>query len=255
MISCVSHRRRLGFICSFQTKQSHTQKEFGANEPENFTITMAESGRESISVLNNTAVSLLAEGNLGDAFALLETALRKFHLGLDDEAQLALNCDSAMIHLLVSPAVPLHPTLHRDDVSDCFFPAYNHVFVLGDIAHDEMAVTLLYNYGLALQKRAALEGKASFLSKALQIYSMASAVLQDEGMDDTEFASLVSMALWTNLGCVYSCTSDHKSAKACVDHVKLILARRSNDAHSAFFRHVVCFMDVCDSSPALPPAA
>ena len=206
--------------------------------------------------LSNRAVRSLVRGDLKQANALLESALRDFYQGLEDDVETEdPNVEVATRRLdpIVRP-VPLHSGLCASDYTFCAenaFRIYNHGFFLSlsHLERDEVASVLLYNFGLVLLKRGILEGKQRLLRKSIKIYNMAVEVLQDDAMlqQNEQGFGLLQLAVLANQGFIYSYNLEFDNVLLCKDHIKPIMhnaprLRSSEDV--VFFLQTVVSIEV-----------
>jgi hypothetical protein len=184
--------------------------------------------------LNNMAVGLLHEGHLALAAAHLREALRTFKSQVTDERLPASQQKSSMpimnVHLgerLCSSDLIVSP--------NNAFRVYNQVFRFsetaagrsqGDYNEDRGPSTLLvllFNFGLLMHRRGILEGKEVLLRKAVQLYGMASDLVQGTPLEADENLCLLQLALWTNQGHIYSHFLDDQGSQSCFENAKFIL--------------------------------
>jgi hypothetical protein len=214
--------------------------------------------------LNNRAAGWLVESNLKEASHILEVAIRNLRMELDQPEHIGernvTRGPQADIY-----GVPIHPGLCRHEYH--FSPnnaclIYNHAFVLPteNLDRDLAAVTVLFNFGLVMQRRGILEGRDSWMRKSLKIYAMALSIVQDEALvcRKEKDIQLFTLAIWANQGFIYSHMLDYAMVNLCKDNIRDSLTK-SPDTISVeakiFFFQAVFYIDLCGLSGLLSPAA
>ena len=219
---------------------------------------------QDIGALNNLAVFSLVRGNIEEAYATLETAVHNFHHNLgDDDGAESSDDDQGAFHGI--RAVPIDPELSIADYlfsPENVFQIYDFAFLLRlqNLESDDIAITLLYNFGLVLQRRGILEGKHKFLRKALMIYGMALDLLQDEDLAHRNSATMTLLHLATraNQGFIYYYKLDHENVILCAEHVRDILQDCPGLLASVdvlFFRRIIFYIEVFGFPKNVSPAA
>ena len=205
--------------------------------------------------LNNSAVSSLASGELQEAIVLFEQGLHTFNDEMDEEG---------FVETLRSPMViqpfQVHPSLACND-GDTFPMVYTKAFCLlsGDhLSRDEVATTLLFNFGLALQVQGITENAPNVLKKAGQMYSMATSILEEIGTSTFISSGIVLLALsvWNNIGSLFSRKADHAKAAFCIQQMSEFLeGLPMMNVDAVFFRNSVQCLEICGKPGSCSPAA
>lgn len=232
---------------------------------------MAANLRE-IGALNNLAVNWLMRGGIRKAHTMLERALSNFHHKIiQDRDSVTQDANQATTVSTTQGfafqgvrAIPVHPEFSKGDAT--FSP--ENVFQVFDLAfllptqhqdRDDTAVVILYNLGLVLHRIAILEGRQSILEKSLKIYSMAAALLLDEGLWNHRSSglTLLHLATWNNQGFIYYYVLEHETAMLCAEQVRDILqvSRDLSPVDAMFFRRSLFYIDVFPLPKYLSPAA
>jgi hypothetical protein len=219
---------------------------------------------EDIGRLNNKAASLLVESNLKEASHILEVAIRNLRTELDQPDHLGTRREARSPHADIR-GVPIHPGLCRHEYQ--FSPnnaclIYNNAFVLptANLDRDVAAVTVLFNFGLVMQRRGILEGRDSWLRKSLKIYAMALSLAQDEALEcrKDKDIQLLALAIWANQGFIYSHMLDYAMVNLCKEEIRDSLTKspdRLSVQDKVFFFQAVFYIDFCGLSGLLSPAA
>lgn len=211
--------------------------------------------------LNEAAVLGLHEGSLDTSVDLLREALTIYRVQVvGDGIHEEVPCPDKANRKDQLLAVEVHEGLGRSDA--CFTPdnlysAYNFAFCfMHDVIHvDSAAVVVLYNYGLSLHRKGMMTGHEVDLRKALQLYSMAFALLQDESLSSRFELGRVGLALLANQTQLYQHFLDHGRVESCLYHIRHLLECRQQiqltSDEFGFFFHVVFFSnDQVAASPA-----
>ena len=199
--------------------------------------------------LNEAAAIGLHEGSIDSAVLLLRDALNLYRVELTGANRINFGSNSDDSHDNVL-GVLLDESLCKNDgrvAPDNIFSAFNCAFCfMKEVASvDSVAVIVLYNYGLALHRRGMIKGNNSDLQKALQLYSMAYGLLQDDAMSTRYELGRVGLALLSNQAQLFQHFLDHERVHYCVDRLQVMLERRNEMSLTAdefsFFFHVVFF--------------
>lgn len=91
---------------------------------------------------------------------------------------------------------------------------------------NQASVVLLYNLAFMHHWRAVYLGISSGLVKALQMYELVVGIIQPKGYGP-EFENLV-LAVWNNMGHVHSQLFQLNQARACFDRLRLLLVQRDD---------------------------
>jgi hypothetical protein len=211
--------------------------------------------------LNEAAVLGLHEGSLDTSVNLLREALTIYRLqvvGGDGITEVQSPDQANRKDQLL--AVEVHDSLCDSDASvtpDNLYSAYNFSFCfMHDVVHtDSAAVVVLFNYGLSLHRRGMITGHEIDLRKALQLYSMAYALLQDESLSSRFELGRLGLALLANQTQLYQHFIDHRRVESCLYHIRHLLECRQQmkltSEEFGFFFHFVFFStDQLAASPA-----
>ena len=221
---------------------------------------------QDISRKNNQAVIYMARGHLLDAFSLWESAMFDFYKRLETAPEVDEELPGFSSSGLESiRAVSIHSSLCAMDTDfspDNSFPLYNRTFLLpvADLDRDEVAIALLYNFGLVLQKRGIAERRQKWLKNSFKIYAMAMTLLQDEALEDAALnqgIALLRLAVWANQGFLYSYNMEYENVIACKDwlHQVLLQSPPLELEDTIFFHRVVFWIQVFGLPKELSPAA
>lgn len=209
---------------------------------------------DTIRQLNNTAATNLADGDIDTALSLLSLALEDLRMDLHRETDNDRVQDPPAESTLDPFMVPVHKRLCVADL--CFSPnnafqVYKKAFILpaSESEFDGIAIALMYNFGLVLQRKGIVEGHDETLKRAKKMYSMCSFLLdlmQDRGRQSSH---IVTMALWNNLGHLHSHFWEMEEVGTCKEKIRLDLSRVGNTLSSedfVFFHQTVLFLDTCN---------
>lgn len=218
-----------------------------------------------ISWLNNSAVVELAEGKIDQAITHLEQALQRFHRALDVEEPQEQNITKLPAEADIE-AVTIDPELGACDrlcAPGNAFRVYDAAFSLrlGRLNRENVALVVLYNFGLAQLRKGTMLGKDSLLFKSSKIHAMATSLLQgDSSATQRGSFNLLRLALLTNKGFLHAYFMDFERAQNCKDQVKVLLAEshcmsHMNPVDLSFFRLTIGFIELFGLPMHLPPAA
>lgn len=202
--------------------------------------------------LNNTAVTSLTDGDIEAALSVLHVALGDLRMDLVRLAGHALEADGAR-PALDPLMVPIHQNLCVGDLGvspNNAFHVFDKAFVLPETESDfdGIAVIMMYNFALMLQRKGIITGQRQELKKAMKIYGMAADLL--EVMEDRgrRASQAVAMSLWNNQGHLHSHFFDLDQVHACKEKIRAYFARGNELANDdlLFFHQTVLFLDNCD---------
>lgn len=186
-----------------------------------------EAEMNAVRQLNNTAVANLAAGNLDTAVSLLHLALEDLR---EDLGQRALAGGSVARSILNPTTVQLHPSLCKFDF--CFSPnsafyVYKKAFSIPETEMDAdgIAIILIYNYGLALQRRGLLRGEDLSLRKAKKMYAMSLDLAELMEHNGRGLSQVLAMALCNNLGHLHSHFLETAEVRQCREKLRISLSR------------------------------
>jgi hypothetical protein len=198
---------------------------------------MASEVETTMVSLNNAAVGLLHEGYLSPAAMHLKDALRAFTSRVAGDVE-KLSSLSQQEHSIPILNVELGERLCSSDLivsPNNAFRVYNSVFSFSetnaapsqesreDRDSRSTLLVVLYNFGLLMHRRGIIEGKDVFLRKALQLYGMASDLVQGTPLEADGNLRLLQLALWTNQGHLCSHFLDDQGIYVCFQNAKYIL--------------------------------
>ena len=202
--------------------------------------------------LNNSAATSLADGDIEAALSVLRLALEDLRLDLvaGNGTDIHLNAARPALDPFV---VPIHQSLRRNDhcVSpDNAFHVFKKAFVMPEPESDidGVAVILLYNFGLSLQRKGLITGQMNLFVKAGKIYEMATSLLEMMESRGRASSQIVALALWNNLGHSQSHMICIDKIRECRERIRYYLSRghELEGEDLAFFHHTILFLDNCD---------
>ena len=191
--------------------------------------------------LNRKAVMLMHEGAYAEAYNLLHASMDELKAKIDRELTTpsADEMGSSEVEAAIHP-IPVRFAANSEQVVNNAFSFYSSAFIFSG-SEDELkstssnevrlAAVVLYNFGLCFHvngiNRAASK---SYFAKALQMYTTAIGLLETSSAispptEDKD--ALLLLALYNNIGHIYSC--DHKSGdiQNCLEKIRKILAART----------------------------
>lgn len=210
--------------------------------------------------LNNSAATSLVEGDLDTALGLMHLCLQDMRMDLARVAGTALELNAGRSALDPLTA-PLHQGLCRNDLCvspNNAFHVFMKAFILPETEadFDAVAVVLMYNFGLGLQRKGIISGDLQSLGKAQKIYMMATnllEIMEERGRNSTQ---VVAMGLWNNVGHLHSHFLDFEGVNESRERIRHYLSR-ANDLSAEdllFFHQTVLFLDNCNTASRAPAA-
>ena len=215
--------------------------------------------------LNNRAVSLLVQGKLQDAQAVLGGALNDILSGMLLHRQaIDAGLDPAAVPVAGEPKTNPLPCM-VDEAQLAFSPYnayafYDRAILLPDqdFHPDEMAVVLLYNTGLVFHARGFCNASNTLLRKATKVYNMALAFAQESDVSATSsFMSMAQLAIRANLGNIAAHQGRDDQARDHYDTLQAILEQSLlilPTMEWMLFYHMVVIHQTC-SRPTISSAA
>ena len=206
----------------------------------------------TIRQLNNAGATSLTDGDMDTALSVYHIALRDFRLNLAHLPGTAFEVHGGLPRL--DPImVPVHQNLCVGDLGvspNNAFHVFMKAFVIpeSETRFDGIAIILMYNFGLVLQRRGVMRGNREELKKAKNIYRMATALLQQTEDRGRTVGQALAMSLWNNLGYLYSHFLNFDKVHESREKIREYLARENGLSVEdlLFFRQTVLFLDNCD---------
>jgi hypothetical protein len=189
--------------------------------------------------LNSIALEALRQGHLDQCIVPLTLALRMFQSDLGRPCQSLPKEDGVPIRAPISlHKVKLYKDIGSLDLmasANNVFSIYNHAFHMCASAAatsttipptDEEAhaflVVLFYNLALVMHRQGLRSGNDALLCKALCLYQISNARLQDlaaDTEDEENNIHVLSMALWMNQGHIHSHFLDSNATLTCFEEM------------------------------------
>jgi tetratricopeptide (TPR) repeat protein len=184
---------------------------------------------------NNDAVNLMLQGSFQEAIPFFLSALRELHriavvqrqnmnmdpIDDDDDNSVSRNFVREFISIPLGDTLSyLRPSIYQNQ--DAFF-IFDRAFLIdsSDLAsiyssegQHYTTTILLYNMGLAYQLMGMQDSRSQHknLKKAVKIYQMAATILVAN--------DLVSLAVWNNMGHIYSQLCETQKSQSCLDSLQ-----------------------------------
>uniref|UniRef100_A0A7S3L6L8 Uncharacterized protein n=1 Tax=Amphora coffeiformis TaxID=265554 RepID=A0A7S3L6L8_9STRA len=202
--------------------------------------------------LNNAGATSLTDGDIDTAQSLLHLALGDLRLDLAQFPGIAFEVNGARPNL--DPfMVPIHQNLCGGDLGvspNNSFHVFTKAFVLPETEtdFDGIAVILMYNFGVVLQRRGVMTGQRQELTKAKKIYGMATTLLKLMEDRGRTVCQALAVALWNNLGYLHSHFLEFAKVHESKEKIREYLARGNELSREdlLFFHQTVLFLDNCD---------
>ena len=204
--------------------------------------------------LNNLAATSLAEGNLENAVAVLHNAVHELRIGLNVLDRTGAFADEAETIVLDPLAISVHPSLHGNELiasPSNAFHSFTKAFVLSESESDvdAIATILVYNFGVALQRKGINGGERAALQRSKNMLTMATDLLVMAENRGRQPSPLLALALWNNLGYLHSHFFEYEEVRNCRDRMRHYYSASWSELDTEdllFFYHAILFLDTCD---------
>jgi hypothetical protein len=215
---------------------------------------------DNISILNNSAATSLADGDLATTLSALHLGLQGLRWDVQQEVtrtrpDAEFNLPRARAPPTLNPAaISIHQSLHGNEilVSPCnAFVPFAKAFMLpeSDSTFDGIAIVLLYNFGVALQRQGIHDGIGETLLKAQKMLQMSQALVEVYEHKGGKPSQLLALALWNNLGYLHSHFHEREGVVHCRERMRHYFFAESQGLTSEdflFFHQAILFLDTCD---------